>query len=88
MSCTNQLAYCVAEKAQLPKEILAVVRYTCYGPDRKIVAVEQVDYHNTKQQREDFEDQVIASLACDIDVAILSERNVTEFPGIYKHIDY
>ena len=87
MSCTNQLAYCVAEKAQLPKEILAVVRYTCYGPDGKIFAVEQVDYLDNRRQKEEFQDQVIASLACDIDVAILSEKNVTEFPGICAFID-
>ena len=68
MTCAYQLAFFSQE---LPKDLLAVVRYTMYDDDGKVLSVETIEYGNTKEELETFQGQVLASLECDIDVTIM-----------------
>ncbi len=75
-----QLAYYQHRERNAP---LAVVRYTLFDVDDRVVDVQQFEYPNTKKGVNDFECQVISALESDVDAAILTSKNVKDF----KHLD-
>ena len=70
---------------------LAVVRYTLYDVDEKVVDIQQFTYPDTRKGWEDFEEQVVTALESDIDTSILSTQSVKDFPkldGYLQSIGY
>ena len=85
MTTKCQLAFLLMD--QIPSNLLASVRFTCYSDEGQVTLVEQINYSKTKQSREELEDQIIASLECAVDVAMLAGKEITSFPRLHKYID-
>ena len=49
--------------------------------------VEQIEYKRNNASVQALEDQVIASLECAVDVAVMTEKDVTDFPCLSKYIE-
>ncbi len=88
-----QLAYYQHRERNSP---LAVVRYTIFDIDDKIVDIQQFEYPNTKEGAAEFEYQVITALESDVDAAVLTSKSIKEFSnlngflesiGYYHNID-
>jgi hypothetical protein len=75
-----QLAYYQHRERNAP---LAVVRYTLFDIDDKVVDVQQFEYPNTKEGKEEFEYQVVTALESDVDAAVLSSKNIKEFGNLH-----
>jgi len=84
MTCAYQLAFF---SQKLPKETLALVRYTLYDEDGKVSSVETIEYANTKEQKDTFQGQVLASLECGIDVTVMSKKGLSDFPYLQEVLD-
>ena len=74
-----QLAYYQHAERNAP---LAVVRYTLFDIDDKVVDVQQFEYPNTEEGEQTFECQVISALESDVDAAILTSKSVTQFKAL------
>ena len=66
---------------------VAVVRYTMYAEDGLVHAVDHIEYGDTKEERNSMQDQVISSLECDVEVAIMTAKDITDFPTLCKFLD-
>ena len=85
MTTKCQLAFYQME--EMPNKVLASVRYTCYDEEGSVSMVEQIEYKRNNASVQALEDQVIASLECAVDVAVMTEKDVTDFPCLSKYIE-
>lgn len=85
MTTKCQLAF--YQVSELPQEVLASVRYTCFDEEGLVSMVEQIEYKKNKASGQALEDQIIASLECAVDVAVMTEKDVTDFPCLSKYIE-
>ena len=63
---------------------MAIVRFTAYDDDEKILAVEQVIYENNTDY---FQSEVSAALDCGIDISIISPYELTNFKWLHKLVE-
>ena len=84
MTCAYQLAFF---SQKLPKETLALVRYTLYDEEGKVSSVETIEYADTREERDTFQGQVLASLECGVDVTIMSKKGLNDFPYLREVLE-
>jgi hypothetical protein len=70
--------FCQIKDENMP---LAITRYTAYDDEDKVLAVEQVTYENDTDY---LETEVSAALQCGVDVSILTQEPLTNFPFLEK----
>lgn len=68
------------------KAPLAVVRYTMFDVDDTVVAVEQMQYADSKKGWKDFEEHVVSALESQVDVAVLTPHNVKDFADLDSYL--
>lgn len=64
---------------------LAQVRYTSYGPDGRVVNVEQVDYGYEANDLHQFDVQTTTALEMGVDVTIFTKADIELFPKLSQY---
>ena len=60
----------------------AIVRYTSFSEDGKVMAVQQVSYHDDGQGVMELDNQVCAALKTGLDVTFYTRYPLKEFPKL------
>lgn len=66
---------------------MALVRYTIMGDDNKVIDVQELKYDYTPTQLSELQQEITTAIECDIEVLILTRRNLKDFPDLNAYLE-
>ena len=66
---------------------LAMVRSAIFDVEDKPVDIQQIEYPDTPEGLDDFEENTISALESDIDTTIMTCKDVKEFKNLHAYLE-